>query len=74
MKLEIIEKIATLVTTAFGLVAALAWNSAIQEIFNQFFGDAKGVMAMLFYAVVVTIIAVVATIWIGQIAEKAKKM
>lgn len=72
MKAEIIEKMAALITTAFGLVAALAWNSAIQEIFNQFFGEAKGIMAMLFYAVVVTIVAVAATVWIAKIAEKAK--
>jgi hypothetical protein len=30
MKSEVIEKIAALVTAAFGLVAALAWNGAIQ--------------------------------------------
>jgi len=29
MKREVIEKIAALMTAAFGLVAALAWNSAI---------------------------------------------
>jgi hypothetical protein len=74
MKKEIIEKMSTLVTTAFGLVAALAWNSAIQGIFQQVFGDAKGILPMLIYAGVVTIIAVVATIWIGRLAEKAKNL
>jgi hypothetical protein len=74
MKKEIIEKMSTLITTAFGLVAALAWNSAIQGIFQQFFGDAKGILPMLIYAGVVTIIAVAATIWIGRLAEKAKNL
>jgi hypothetical protein len=59
MQKEVIEKIAALMTTAFGLVAALAWNTAIQEIFRIVFGDQSGVRAMIFSAVVVTIIAVV---------------
>ena len=71
MQKEVIEKIAALITAAFGLVAALAWNEAIQEIFRIIFGDQSGVWAMIFYAVVVTIIAVVVTIWIGRVAEKA---
>jgi hypothetical protein len=60
-----------LITAAFGLISALAWNEAIQEIFRLVFGDQSGIWAILFYAVVVTIIAVVVTIWIGRVAEKA---
>lgn len=70
MKKEIIEKISSLVIAAFGLIAALAWNGAIQAIFKEVFGTAEGIGPMLTYAVVVTIIAVVATVWIGKIAEK----
>jgi hypothetical protein len=70
MQKEVIEKIAALITAAFGLIAALAWNEAIQEIFRLVFGEQSGIWAMLFYAVVVTIIAVVVTIWIGRVAEK----
>ncbi|MDP1629730.1 MAG: DUF5654 family protein [bacterium] len=70
MKKEIIEKLSILVTSAFGLVAALAWNSAIQEIFRRFFGEASNMIAMVAYAFFVTVIAVVATIWIGKISEK----
>ena len=62
MQKEVIEKVAALVTAAFGLIAALAWNTAIQEIFRIIFGDQSGVLAMIFYAVVVTIIAIVVTI------------
>jgi membrane protein YdbS with pleckstrin-like domain len=70
MKKEIIEKISSLIIAAFGLVAALAWNSAIQAIFQEYFGAAEGIIPMLVYAVVVTIIAVLVTIWIAKIAEK----
>jgi len=37
MKKEIMEKLIALITTAFGLVAALAWNSAIQAIFAKYY-------------------------------------
>jgi len=73
VKTEVIEKIAALIIGAFGLIAALAWNGAIQAVFKQLFGDASSMLAMLIYAVVVTIIAVIATIWIGSIAAKAAK-
>ena len=72
MKSEVIDKLAALVTAAFGLVAALAWNGAIKAIFLKVFGESEGIGPMLVYAVVVTLIAVIATIWIGKASQKAK--
>jgi uncharacterized membrane protein len=70
LKAEVIEKLAALVTAAFGLVAALAWNEAIQGWFkSQAWLSSMGPWA---YAIIITIIAVIATIWIGRVAEKAK--
>jgi uncharacterized BrkB/YihY/UPF0761 family membrane protein len=73
MKDQIIEKLSTLITAAFGFVAALAWNSAIQAILKKVFGEKEGIVPMLTYAVIVTVIAVLVTIWIGKAAEKVKK-
>lgn len=79
MKSNVIEKLAALVTAAFGLVAALAWNDAIKALFVGPCGSENaGALCSLsaggpwVYAVVVTILAVIATIWIGKVAEKAK--
>lgn len=72
MNAEVIEKIAALMTAAFGLVAALAWNGAILAIFKNIFGTTESIPAMLAYAIIVTIVAVIATIWIGRAAAKAK--
>ena len=72
MKSEIWDKIAALLTAAFGLVAALAWNGAIRAIFERVFGSADNIVAMIVYAVVVTIIAVLVTIWIARATKKAK--
>ncbi|HJJ28601.1 MAG TPA: DUF5654 family protein [Methanocorpusculum sp.] len=72
LSVEVIEKLSALITAAFGLVAAIAWNTAIQEIFVYFFGEQSSIPAMLGYAVFVTILAVLFTIWIGIAANKAK--
>ncbi|MCG2791387.1 MAG: DUF5654 family protein [Actinomycetia bacterium] len=73
MKKDVIEKLAALITAAFGLIAALAWNDAIKSLFVKggllAFVSAWGPWA---YAVLVTILAVIAAIWIGKVAEKAK--
>lgn len=73
MKKEVIEKLTALITAAFGLVAALAWNGAIQTIFKSMFGEQSSIIAMLTYAIVVTIIAVIITIWVAKIGEEKKK-
>ncbi|MCR3883226.1 DUF5654 family protein [Methanotrichaceae archaeon M04Ac] len=74
MKYEVLDKVAALMTAAFGLVAALAWNDAIKSLFAEggplYFMAAYGIWG---YAILVTIIAVFATIWIGKMAEEAKK-
>ena len=72
MKAEVMEKIAALITAAFGLVAALAWNGAIRAIFEAVFSSADNIVALLTYAVVVTIIAVLVTIWIARSIKRAK--
>jgi Family of unknown function (DUF5654) len=51
------NSLSQLITTALGLLAALAWNDAIQTLFQQFLGTAGGALAAkLFYAVLVTIV------------------
>jgi len=79
MKPKVIEKIAALTTAAFGLVAALAWNDAIKALFVGPCGSPNaGALCALsvggpwVYAVVVTVIAVIATILIAKVAEKVK--
>lgn len=68
LRKEVVDKMAALATAAFGLVAALAWNSAIQAIFKHYFGDAGNIPGLLTYALVVTLVAVLVTIWIGRAA------
>lgn len=48
-KERFVEKISILITAAFGLVAALAWNEAIQELFKQLFTPENERMAKFIY-------------------------
>ncbi len=58
---EIMDKLATLVTVSFGFVAALTWNETLKMIFRQILGSNLPMLFMVIYAVIITIIAVIAT-------------
>ena len=64
----------SLVTSGFGLVAALAWNELIKEIVKEYvkpiFGESSGVISLLIYAVFVTLLAVLVTYYLSRLAEK----
>ena len=66
----VIKTIITLVTTAFCLVAGLAWNDAIQKLIESVMGAGDALTGLFIYAVVVTIIAVVVTILLARVAAK----
>ena len=74
LKIDMIEKMAALITAAFGLVAALAWNDLIKTIFTELFGTAAAIGAMVIYAIIVTIIAVILTITVARAASRAKSI
>jgi len=68
---EYLKVTAGLVTTAFAFVAGLAWNTAIQSIFIAILGTSNSVPANLAYAIIITIVAVIAAVWIARAASKA---
>jgi uncharacterized membrane protein len=71
---EVLDKFAQLITTALGLVAALAWNTAIQNLFDKVFGKAGAALAGQFlYAILITLVVIFATIAVSRAAERAKK-
>ena len=73
LKVEVLEKVSTLATAGFGLVAALAWNDAIKAIFTQLFPQpSDNLTALIGYAVVITVIVVIITIHLGRLVNLAK--
>lgn len=74
LRLEILEKLSTLMTAGFGLVAALAWNSAIQDLFNLFFPTQGSLIAKFLYALMITIFIVLLTSHLGKVISKLKNL
>ena len=67
---EFLATVISLVSTAFGVVVALAWNTAIQEWFSQIFGDAGQVAALFVYALIITFIGVLVIVYLARLASR----
>jgi len=71
---ELIDQMVTLATSGFGLVAALAWNEAIQEFvkdyIQRFYPDQSGVLAKFIYAIIITGFAVFITYQLSRLASR----
>jgi len=72
LQIQILEKMSQLLTAAFGLVAALAWNDAIKLLIKTYLGEAHQLRVQLGYAVIITIIAVVVSLWVANVTHKVK--
>ena len=73
MTAEALDKFAELITVALGLVAALAWNTAIQNLFTVIFGKAgSALIGQFIYAIIITLVVIFATIAVGRAAERAR--
>lgn len=70
MHKEVFKQVLALSTAAFGLVAALAWNEAIQAFVNQYFSAGSGIWSKFFYAIVVTALAVFVTINLSRFNQE----
>lgn len=73
----VVKQMLTLATNGFGLVAALAWNNVIQEFINEYvkkwFTVGSGLISLLLYAVLITLLAVSVTLQLSSISEKLEK-
>ena len=72
-KVQLLETFAALITAAFGLVAALAWNEAIKQAVAAVFGTEDDLAGLTVYAIIVTILAVIMTLLIARSLGRAKK-
>ncbi|AEG17517.1 DUF5654 family protein [Methanobacterium paludis] len=63
---EILQAMAGLLTAAFGLIAALAWNEAIKAFIAKYVPMGSELTGLFIYAILITIIAVLVTIFIGR--------
>lgn len=74
----VLATIVSLITAAFSFVAALAWNSAIQQLLSEnvhIGGDVLGITISkggvdAVYAIIVTIIAVVVVVFLNRLGKR----
>jgi len=71
-KIEILDKMSTLITAAFAFIAAFAWNETMKTLVYENISDDEAPFIVIGYAVLITIIAVLATILIARATSKAK--
>ena len=72
LKIEILDKLSTLITAAFGFVAAFAWNEAFKVVFLGGIEPGDHPMVLVLYAMFVSILAVLLIIMIARATRKAK--
>ena len=74
IKREAQNKILGYLTAAFGLVAGLAWNEAIKALIEELFPLSKNtLLAKFVYAIIVTLIVVIAGIYLTRMVKKEKE-
>ena len=74
---ELIRQMVTLSTAGFGLVAALAWNEAVQAFVNEYVSRylsvGSGIISKFIYAMIITVFAVFVTFQLTRIAGEEEK-
>jgi len=70
---ELIKQSLTLVTSGFGVVAALAWNDAIQTFVKEYIEPripGSGIVSKFVYAALITCLIVFITYELSQLSSK----
>ena len=74
---ELIKQLITLSTSGFGVVAALAWNEAIQAFVKQYIDKyasiGSGILSRFVYAIIITALAVFITYQLSKIVGKEEE-
>jgi uncharacterized membrane protein (DUF106 family) len=74
LKKEILKQMMVLSTSAFVLVAALAWNAVIVELVTKYIqpliGGSSTIISLIIYAVVVTLLAVLVTYNLSKLVKE----
>ncbi len=69
-----INELASLISSAFGLLAALAWRGVIKEFVEVYvkrlLGETSGMISELIFALIITILAVVVTWRMTKLKKK----
>ncbi len=71
-RIEVLEKMSTLIAAAFGFVAAFAWNETFKMVLREMVAEDVTIFAQLIYAIIITVFAVILIIIVARATAKAK--
>ena len=71
LRSEFLKTMIQLSTAAFGIIAALAWNDAIQSFISRFIAAGSGLISKFIYAIIITGLAVFITYILGKMSQEA---
>ena len=69
-RVSFVEKMIILLISAFGLIAALAWDEALKELFKSIFHNLTLLQEKFLYAGMITVLAVVLSIALSKLIVK----
>lgn len=77
LRKELLKQMVSLSTAGFGLVAALAWNEAIQSFvkgyIDKYISTGSGIISRFIYAILITAIAVFVTYQLSKLVREEEK-
>lgn len=73
LRKEIKERTVGYVLAAFSFVAGLAWNEAVKSLIDLFPHTINSVLMKFTYAVIVTVIIVIVTVYLARLTEEKEK-
>jgi len=72
LRIEVLEKMSTLIAAAFGFVAAFAWNESFKLLIDRVVSEDAELYVYFAYAIMITIFAVFLIILVARATAKAK--
>jgi len=66
VKTNFIGRVVTIIIASLSLISALAWEETLHDLFREFFTSSESIGAKLGYSVLVTLLAVVISVFVGR--------
>lgn len=71
-KVEVYIQTATLMNSAFALVAALAWNEAVKALIDRYIPSGSALYSQFIYALALTVIVVLVSMRLNRFIKRYK--
>ncbi|MCX6757946.1 MAG: DUF5654 family protein [Candidatus Nomurabacteria bacterium] len=74
IKMTFIGRVVTIIIASLSLIAALAWEETLHDLFREFFTSSESIQGKLLYAILVTLLTVIVSVFVGRrFLKKARR-